>query len=62
MPKGQATIAIPASAVLEVRPTLRKSGITDVLRGRALFHANSIIWPACTIDEVVRSGWCGKEE
>jgi hypothetical protein len=59
MPKGaRATITIPAGAILEVRPTLSRGGITEVLWEGECFSAQlEDVLGACRIDDVGGFGW-----
>jgi hypothetical protein len=56
--EARATVTIPAGAVVEVRPRLRKGRITEVLWEGECFSAKlDDLIGACPIDEVGRFGW-----
>ena len=59
MPKeARATVTIPAGVVVEVRPTLRKGGMTEVLWEGECFSAKlDDVLGACPINDVGRLGW-----
>jgi hypothetical protein len=59
MPKdARATVTIPAGVVLEVRPTLRKGGITEVLWEGECFSAQlQDLLGACEMDDVGSFAW-----
>ncbi len=52
------TITIPVGATVEVRPTLRRVGLTDVLWEGTWFSAQiDDVLGACHIDDVGKFGW-----
>jgi hypothetical protein len=59
MPKeARATVTIPAGVMVEVLPTLRKGGMTEVLWEGECFSAKlDDVLGACPIDDVGRFGW-----
>jgi len=53
-----ATVTIPAGAMVEVRPTLLKGGIREVLWEGECFSAQlDDLLGACPIDDLGRFGW-----
>jgi hypothetical protein len=55
---ARATVTIPAGAMVEVRPMLRKGGITEVLWEGECFSAQlEDLLGACRIGDVGRFGW-----
>ena len=55
---ARATVTIPAGAMVEVRPMLRKGGITEVLWEGECFSAQlEDVLGACRIADVGSFGW-----
>jgi hypothetical protein len=55
---ARTTVTIPAGAVVEVRPTVRKGGIAELLWKGECFSAQlEDVLGACRIDDVGSFGW-----
>ena len=55
---ASASVTIPAGTMVEVRPTLRKGGITEVLwEGERFLAQLEDVLGACRIDDLGRFGW-----
>lgn len=60
---ARAAVTIPAGVVVEVRPTLRKGGITEVLwEGECFSVQLDDVLGACSIGDVGRFGWYWNED
>ncbi len=56
---ARATVTIPAGTVVEVRPALRRGGMTELLwEGETFLAQLHDLIGACQLDQVGRFGWC----